>query len=69
MPKEIPKPEQPKKQEKAQEEEPIFATPEELKEKEQLLQALKEAEQDKTLEGLKKQKEIYLKMEQLLGLA
>jgi len=45
--------------------EPVFATPEELAEKEQLLQLLKQIERDKSVEGLTKQKEILLQMEEL----
>lgn len=57
---------QPKPKEKAQEKpEPLFATPEELAEKQQLLQALKQAEKDDSVEGLEKQKEILIKMEEL----
>jgi len=45
--------------------EPVFATEEELAEKQQLLQALKQVEKDMSLEGLTKQKEILIKMDKL----
>lgn len=57
--------EQPRLQEQALAKEPVFATPEELAEKEELLQSLKQAEQDKSIEGLNKQKEILIKLTQL----
>jgi hypothetical protein len=44
---------------------PVFATSEELAEKEELLKALKQIESDKSIEGLTKQKEIYAKLFQL----
>ena len=45
--------------------EPVFATQEELAEKQQLLQALKEAEKDDSIQSLEKQKEILIKMNNL----
>ena len=51
--------------EKAPAKEPVFATPEELAEKEQLLKALKQVESDKSIEGLTKQKEILIKLTRL----
>ncbi len=65
MPKEIPKQQEKPEVKLESVKGPVFATPEELKEKQQLLQDLKEVEQDKTLKGLEKQKDIYIKMEQL----
>jgi hypothetical protein len=62
MTKEISKPEGARPE---QAEGPVFATPEELKQKEQLLRGLREIEKDKTLEGLTKQKEIYTKLFEL----
>ena len=54
-----------KKEQAREKKEPLFATQEELVEKQQLLKDFKQAEQDKSIEGLEKQKEILLKMEEL----
>lgn len=65
----LPDSEQPKKGKKVQPEklEPVFATEEELAQKEELIHQLKELElkNDNSIEGLQGQKEILIKLHQL----
>ena len=43
----------------------VFATDEEIKEKEQLIKEFEQAKQDKSIEGLRKQRDILVKLEHL----
>ena len=57
--------EQAKKEQGPKKPEPIFATPEELKEKEKLFVELQEFQKDDSLQGLQRQKEIKLQLLEL----
>ena len=54
--------EEAKKEQGPKKPEPLFATPEELKEKEKLFAKLQEAQKDNSLQGLQLQKDIKLQL-------